>query len=52
MITQGHQLNNLLQSRARTFQIGLWTVGVARFLHNHDGTENKLFCLKLGYILL
>ena len=45
---QGHQLN-LLQSRT---QIGLWTVGVAKLLHNHVGTENKLFCLKLGYILL
>ena len=39
MHDQGHQLN-LLQSRAR---IGLWTVGVARLLRNHDGTENKLF---------
>ena len=48
MHDQGHQLT-LLQSRAR---IGLWTVGVARLLRNHDGTENKLFCLKLGYTLL
>ena len=40
---QGHQLD-LLQSRA---QIGLWRVGVARLLHNHVGTENKLFCLKI-----
>ena len=45
---QGHQLN-LLQSRTQT---GLWTVGVAKLLRNHVGTKNKLFCLKLGYILL
>ena len=36
MHDQEHQLN-LLQNRA---QIGLWTVGVAKLLRNHVGTEN------------
>ena len=49
MHDQGHQLN-LLQSPDWFMDSGCGQIIAQSRVH--DGTENKLFCLKLGYTLL